>query len=231
MSAPFSEATWHFLDRLAAANTRATFEEDRATYEGAVVAPSVALVDSLAELLPARVHPGLQADPAVGRSRFRLNRDLRFSKDKTPYKTHLDFLFWIGDGPPRAQPACILRLTSTKVLLGAGQMGLSRDALARYRERLDDPVDGAAARAVVERLEAAGATLSDPDRVRVPKPYAADHPSAALLRCDGFHVTMSAPHPSALDTDEAGDFAAWCTERWTAYRPLLDWFAGGALCT
>ncbi len=228
MSAPFSEATWHFLDRLAAANTRATFEEDRATYEGAVVAPSVALVDSLAELLPARVHPGLQADPAVGRSRFRLNRDLRFSKDKTPYKTHLDFLFWIGDGPPRAQPACILRLTSTEVLLGAGQMGLSREALPRYRERLDDDGGGATVRAVVAALEADGATLSDADRVRVPKPYAADHPSADLLRRDGFHLTSSEPHPAALDSGEAGDFAAWCAERWSAYRPLLDWFVDGA---
>ena len=142
MTAGFSGATWDFLDRLAAANTRATFEAARGTYERAVVAPSVALVESLGDLLPARVHPGLQADPAVGRSRFRLNRDLRFSRDKTPYKTHLDFLFWVGDGPPRAQPACILRLTSTEVLLGAGQMGLSREALPRYRERLDDPEGG-----------------------------------------------------------------------------------------
>ena len=142
MTAGFSGATWDFLDRLAAANTRATFEAARGTYERAVVAPSVALVESLGDLLHARVHPGLQADPAVGRSRFRLNRDLRFSRDKTPYKTHLDFLFWVGDGPPRAQPACILRLTSTEVLLGAGQMGLSREALTRYRERLDDPEGG-----------------------------------------------------------------------------------------
>ena len=228
MTAAFSEATWRFLERLAAENTRATFEADRGTYDRAVVAPSVALVEALAELLPVRVHPGLQADPAVGRSRFRLNRDLRFSKDKTPYKTHLDFLFWIGDGPPRAQPACILRLTSAEVLLGAGQMGLSRDALDRYRERLDDAADGAEARAVVAALEAGGATLSDPDRVRVPRPYAVDHPSADLLRRDGFHVTNSEPRPAALDSDDVGDFAAWCAERWSAYRPLLDWFVPGA---
>ena len=143
MTAAFSGSTWHFLDRLAADNTRATFEAERGTYERAVVAPSVALVESLADLLPAQVHPGLQADPAIGRSRFRLNRDLRFSKDKTPYKTHLDFLFWVGDGPPRAQPACILRLTSTEVLLGAGQMGLRGPALDRYRSRLDNADDGA----------------------------------------------------------------------------------------
>ena len=228
MTAAFSGSTWHFLDRLAADNTRATFEAERGTYERAVVAPSVALVESLADLLPAQVHPGLQADPAIGRSRFRLNRDLRFSKDKTPYKTHLDFLFWVGDGPPRAQPACILRLTSTEVLLGAGQMGLSREALTRYRERLDDADGGATVRAVVAALEAEGATLSDADRVRVPRPYPADHPSADLLRRDGFHVTTSEPHPPTLDTGDGEDFAAWCADRWTAYRPLLDWFAAGA---
>jgi uncharacterized protein (TIGR02453 family) len=228
VTAAFSEATWQFLDRLAADNTRATFEAQRGTYDGAVVAPSVALVESLTALLPAEVHPGLQTDPAVGRSRFRLNRDLRFSKDKTPYKTHLDFLFWIGEGPPRAQPACILRLTSTEVLLGAGQMGLSREALARYRERLDDAGGGATVRAVVAALEADGATLSDADRLRVPKPYPADHPSADLLRRDGFHLTSSEPHPAALDSGDVGDFAAWCAERWSAFRPLLDWFVSGA---
>lgn len=222
MSSTFAPATWRFLDDLAADNTKATFEDRRDAYEADVVAPSVALVEALAGLLPERVHPGLQADPAVGRSRFRLHRDLRFAKDKTPFHTHLDFLFWLGAGPARQQPACILRLTSTEVLLGAGQLGLRGEALDRYRTRLVDPVEGAAVRAIVEGRRAAGAVLSDPARARVPRPYAADDPSAELLRRDGFHLTTTQPHPEAIVTDAC---ASWCAERWAPYAPLLDWLA------
>lgn len=222
MSSTFSSATWRFLDDLAADNTKVTFEAARPTYERDVVAPSVALVEALAGLLPEQVHPGLRADPAVGRSRFRLHRDLRFAKDKTPFHTHLDFLFWIGDGPPRQQPACILRLTSTEVLLGAGQVGLRGEHLDRYRARLADRVDGAVVRAVVADRLAAGDVLSDAARARVPRPYAADDPSADLLRRDGFHLSAATSHPADIDGDA---FAAWCAERWAPYGPLLDWLA------
>ena len=222
MSTTYSPATWRFLHDLAADNTRATFEARRDTYEADVVAPSVALVEALADLLPERVHPGLQADPALGKGRFRLHRDLRFAKDKTPFHTHLDFLFWVGDGSPRQQPACILRLTSSGVLLGAGQMGLQGEALDHYRARLVDPAEGAAIRAIVEERRIAGAVLSDPARARVPRPYATDDPSAELLRRDGFHLSTAAAHPAEI---EGHGFAAWCAERWAPYRPLLDWLA------
>jgi uncharacterized protein (TIGR02453 family) len=222
-SPTFSDATWRFLDRLAADNTRATFAAARESYARDVAAPCAAYVDALAELLPERVHPGLRGEAKVGRSLFRINRDVRFSRDKTPYKTHLDFLFWIGDGgQPREQPACIVRLTSSTVLLGAGQMGLKGDALDRYRRRLDDPDDGARLRAVVDALRDGGAELSDPDRVRVPKPYPTDHPRAELLRHDGFHASATYPHPSGVDTTR---FPGWCATRLAPYGPLLAWLA------
>ena len=220
----FSAASWAFLDRLATDNTKATFDAQRDVYEAAVVAPSRALVEALTPLLVERVHPGLRGEARVGRSLFRLNRDLRFSRDKTPYKTHLDFLFWVGDGPPREQPACILRLTSTAVLFGAGRAGLRGPALARYRERLDDPVDGAAVRSIVDDLVAQGAQLSEAARARPPRPFPADHPNAELLRRDGFHLSTTRPHPAALGT---GAFPAWLADRLAPTGPLLDWLVDG----
>jgi uncharacterized protein (TIGR02453 family) len=224
MSATFSPATWRFLDRLAADNTKATFDAERDVYTNEVAAPCAAYVEALADLLPEQVHPDLRGRAKVGRSLFRINRDVRFSRDKTPYKTHLDVLFWIGDdGPPRAQPACIVRLTISTVLLGAGQVGLKGDALDRYRRRLDDPEEGARLQGVLDALRADGGELSDPDRVRVPKPYAADHPRAELLRHDGFHVSATYAHPPAVETTR---FPDWCATRLAPYGPLLDWLAG-----
>ena len=224
MSTTFSPATWGFLARLAAANTKATFDAERATYRAEVVEPSGAYVERMAEVLPEVVHPGLRAEAKVGRSLFRINRDLRFARDAEPYKTHLDFLFWIGDGAPRDRPACIVRLTSTTVLLGAGRAGVRGEALARYRSRLDDPDDGARVRRVVAALTDGGAELSEPDRVRVPRGFTADHPSAELLRRDGFHLSQTRPHPPEIEGD---GFADWCADRLAAYAALLAWLAEG----
>lgn len=220
----FDEQTWRFLDRLDADNTKATFDALRDTYDDHVVRRSVDFVDAMGPLLTAQVHPEMHAEAKVGRSLFRINRDTRFAKDKTPYKTHLDFIFWIGDGPPREQPACILRLTSTEVLLGAGQAGLRGAALSRHRERLDDPGDGALIRDIVAALTTDGAELSDPVRAKPPRPLAVDHPNAELLRRDGFHLTTSHPHPASIHTAR---FPAWCARRLVPYRPLLDWLADG----
>ncbi len=224
MTATFGSETWTFLDALARDNTRTTFDASRATYQEHVAAPMVAYVEAMSTLLPERVHPGLRAEAKVGRSLFRINRDIRFSKDKTPYKTHLDLLFWIGDGSPREQPACIVRLTSTEVLLGAGQKGLRGARLDRYRTRLDDADDGATIERIVDGLQAKGASLSDPDRAKPPRPYPADHPHAELLRRDGFHLSTTYAHPPSIDTSR---FPAWCATRLAPYRDLLDWLAAG----
>ncbi len=222
MTATFGRETWAFLDALARDNTKATFDAARATYQEQVVAPSAAFVDAMATLLPERVHPDLRAEAKVGRSLFRINRDTRFAKDKTPYKTYLDFMFWMGDGSPREQPACIVRLTSTEVLLGAGQMGLRGPALDRYRSRLDNADDGATIERVVAGLLAKGASLSDPDRAKPPRPYPVDHPNAELLRRDGFHLSTTHAHPPSIDN---GRFPVWCATRLAPHRDLLDWLA------
>jgi uncharacterized protein (TIGR02453 family) len=224
MTDTFSAATWAVLDRLSHDNTTTTFEALRGAYHDDVAAPSAAFVERMAVLLPERVHPGLRAEAKVGRSLFRINRDTRFSKDKTPYKTHLDFLFWIGDGPPREQPACILRLTAADVLLGAGQMGLRSAVLDRYRQRLDEPDGGARLRNIAADLVARGAELSEPKRAKPPRPYPAEHLNAELLRRDGFHLTSRHPHPASITTSR---FPAWCATRLAPYRALLDWLADG----
>jgi uncharacterized protein (TIGR02453 family) len=156
----FPAEAWEFLDDLAAHNTSGYFNDHREQYRECVAIPSAAFVDALAPALQ-RVHPGLQGDPRVGRSQFRINRDTRFGHDKTAYKTYVDFLFWIGDGEPRRSPACIIRLTSTTVLTGAGQIGLTPAALDRYRTAVAGP-NGAQLRAIVDQLVSAGSELSDP---------------------------------------------------------------------
>ena len=118
----FPPDAWAFLTELQADNTKAFFDANRRRYDDGIAGPSKALVETLAVVLPDRLGLDVRAEPKVGRSLFRINRDTRFAADKTPYKTHLDFLFWVGDGPPRARPAFIMRITANSVLVGGGRM-------------------------------------------------------------------------------------------------------------
>ena len=68
--------------------------------------------------------------------------DVRFAADKTPYKTHIDFLFWIGEADAGSGPAGIMRITSSTVLLGAGRIRLRGQHLDRYRSAVTDPEHG-----------------------------------------------------------------------------------------
>lgn len=65
-------------------------------YEREVVLPARALVADVGVRVKARISVGPRADPKVGRSLFLINRDLRFSKDKTPYNPWVDMIFWEG---------------------------------------------------------------------------------------------------------------------------------------
>ena len=157
----------------------------------------------------------------MGRSLFRVNRDTRFATDKTPYKTHVDFVFWTGDGPPRSRPAFIMRITSAAVLIGAGRIGLSGPSLDAFRSALTDPARGTSIRTTVDDLLATGARLSEANRARPPRPHEPGHANADLLRRDGFHLTRTTPHPQELAT---AAFADWCTRSLTPFAPLIAWF-------
>lgn len=211
-----------FLTDLEADNTKAFFDANRRRYEDRIAGPSKALVESLADLLPERLGCDVRAEPKLGRSLFRINRDTRFAVDKTPYKTHLDFLFWVGDGPPRTRPAFIMRITASRVLVGGGRMGVTGRALDAYRAALDDPKHGAAVRAAVETLLGGGAELSDPDRARPPHLFPPEHRNADLLRRDGFHLSRTTPHPTQVASPA---FAEWCGEALVPFAPIVAWFA------
>ncbi|HUP71729.1 MAG TPA: DUF2461 domain-containing protein [Acidimicrobiales bacterium] len=216
----FLPSAFEFLRALATDNTKAFFDHQRETYRREIAAPAMLLVTALALELPLRVHPRLRGEARVGRSLFRINRDTRFSADKTPYKPYIDFLFWAGDDDPRTCPAAIMRITGTTVLVGAGRVGIRGVDLAAYRDSIVDTTRGPEVRAIVDQLVATGAELSDPSRATVPRPYPADHLNGDLLRRDGFHLTHTRAHPAAIASSA---FVDWCVDAFAPYSPLIDW--------
>lgn len=130
--------TLRFLRALRDGATRDWFTAHRADYLRDYDMPAKALVTAMAGRLP-DLSPGLHADPVVGGSIFRVNRDRRFAPDASPYKGYIDLWFWEGDRA-LAHGGLYLRITPDVVRFDVGARALSREALARYRRAILDPV-------------------------------------------------------------------------------------------
>lgn len=210
-----------FLAGLAANNTRGWFEANRGTYDEAIARPARAFVGALGPELRKTISPGIEFEPRVGKSLFRINRDLRFSKDKTPYNPWLDLVFWEGPNA-RTAPSLFLRIAATEVVLGAGVFALRGSDLDRYRDTVANTTRGADLSSILARLrrEWPHVETNEPTRARVPAGFPQDHPQADLLRRDALHAALRLPVPRTL---HAARFTGWCCERYRSFAPLHRW--------
>jgi uncharacterized protein (TIGR02453 family) len=208
-----------FLANLARNNERAWFHAHREEYEEYVLEPARDLVEALGAELQ-RFAPDVHAEPKVGGSIFRIARDTRFSRDKKPYKAHLDLWFWEGDGPSRTRPGYWFRLTPKQLVLGAGMHHFERDVLERYREAVVDAKLGSKLARAVAAVERAGGDVGGSRYKRIPAGYDADHKRAPLLLHDGLYAGSELPLPRELHTPR---FARFCADRYKRFAPLQRW--------
>jgi uncharacterized protein (TIGR02453 family) len=216
----FPEATFRFLRGLAAHNEKAWFEAHRADYEAGHVAPAQALVSALGPRLAAFA-PGLRFEPRVNGSIFRINRDVRFSRDKTPYKPHLDLWFWHGERRGWDAPGFFLRLFAGRLLLGAGLHTFGKPQLSAFRSAVLEERSGAALERVLARVQAAGPyAVGEPERKTIPRGFDKAHPRAALLLHESLHAGWEGPVPVEARTPA---FVDWCVRHFRALHPLSEW--------
>ncbi|MDO8483467.1 MAG: DUF2461 domain-containing protein [Candidatus Limnocylindrales bacterium] len=167
-----------FLADLAANNERAWFQPRKADYERLLKQPLEALCVALAERFEARGIP-LTADPA--RSPFRIYRDVRFSKDKSPYKTNIGASFpWTGGGD--SVPVGYFHLEPGEAFTGGGLWHPEPARLSAFRRLLD--TDPGRVHAVIDQpaFVATFGRLMGDQLTRVPQGYRSDHPEADLLK-------------------------------------------------
>jgi uncharacterized protein (TIGR02453 family) len=216
----FAPGALDFLSGLAQNNDRAWFTQHRDEYEQLLLEPARDLVVALGEELDRR-GLAVHADPRVNGSIFRINRDTRFSKDKTPYKTHLDLWVWQGEGPSRLCPGFFFRLTSDALLLGAGKHHFEPPLLERYRAAVAEPARGGALVEAVEAVERAGHELGGRRYKRQPAGYEAEGRRAELLLHDGlFAYTELRPAPPETHTRE---LPSLCAQRFAELEPVQAW--------
>lgn len=193
------------------------FDANRKTYNATVAGPTKAFVTALGDRLADGIVPAIEAQPKVNGSIAPINNDLRFSPDKPPYKDHLFLRFW--EGPNRkTAPTLMLRIAPDTVGYASG---ILFDDVDRWRHAIDDDITG---QALTDALDALGADrelqLDGAGYKRVPKPYAADHPRAALLKHKAFQARWLESTPASI-TDAA--FVDHCVEQLEACVDVHRW--------
>lgn len=204
----FPESGLRFLSDLADNNDREWWQANKKRYERDLLAPGKAFVAEVGDRLRS-IRPAIQSEPKVNGAIFRMNRDTRFSKDKTPYKTHFDMMFFEGSGRTRECAGLFMRITPDVVMVGSGKHGFAGPELAAYRERVADDDKGGALVSAIAKAEERGYELGGSHYKRVPKDYPADHARAELLKHNALHVGREvAPPPPELQSAAFLDWTA-----------------------
>jgi uncharacterized protein (TIGR02453 family) len=175
----FSPELFRFLRELAENNSRDWFQAHRDRYETTLREPCLRFISDLGPLLR-KVSRRVVADPRPsGGSLFRIYRDTRFSKDKSPYKTHAGMYFPVRGGKDVHTPGFYLHLEPGACFAAAGLWHPDSAALAKVREAIATrPADWKKARV--------GLSLEAERLRRPPRGYDADHPFIEDLKRKDF---------------------------------------------
>ena len=175
------EEALEFYEGLAADNSKAYWTEHKAVYEDKVLRPMTELLEELAaEFGEAKI--------------FRPYRDVRFSPDKSPYKTHIGAM--IGTG--------YIQLSAEGLAAGDGMYGMSPSQLGRYRQAVLSEQAGPELERVIAAIERHGIGVSARGALKTaPRGYPADHPRIGLLRYKGIVAWHQWPVEPWLETAEA----------------------------
>ncbi len=180
----FSPRTFAFLEDLRENNDRAWFEANKARYERDVRAGALAFIVDFAPRLE-KVSRHFRADPRKsGGSLFRIHRDTRFSRDKSPYKTHAGIQFRHRQGRDAHAPGFYLHLDPAGSFAGVGTWHPDGPALRAIRDAIVE--DGAGWRAAREGGFAAAYALAGDTLTRAPRGYDPSHPLIEDLKRKDF---------------------------------------------
>ncbi|TFV44587.1 DUF2461 domain-containing protein [Blastococcus sp. TF02A-35] len=195
-----------FYEGLEADNSKPYWTAHRTDYEAHVRGPMSALVEELA--------------PEFGTGKvFRPYRDVRFSHDKTPYKTHQGAVVTrvgLGTG------SWYVQISADGLTVSGGCWRLESDQVARYRRAVADELQGSRLAAEVGRLRAAAWEIEGDRLVRVPAGFSADHERIDLLRHRSLYATRHWTPEDWLHTRAAVDRVR---EGWRDLVALNTWFA------
>jgi uncharacterized protein (TIGR02453 family) len=192
-------AALDFYEDLEADNSKAFWTAHKHVYDESVKGPIDALVAELA--------------PEFGAAKlFRPYRDVRFAKDKTPYKTHQGV--WFGES------STYLHVSAAGLFVGGGYWDETSEQVTRFRRAIDDDVAGPALERAIAAVTKVKMDLAGNQLSRVPSGYPKDHPRADLLRYKSLTAHRELGAPAWLCTPKA---KTEITKAFRSLAPLIEW--------
>ncbi|MGD0674007.1 MAG: DUF2461 domain-containing protein [Polyangiaceae bacterium] len=216
----FADTDGRFFKSLAKKNEREWFLAHKEDFEEGWNEPMKALLRELREAIDAYYARCDLDEPKV----FRIFRDVRFSKDKSPYKTHIGGYIPLARSGKKATDlpmAVYFHVGAGEVFAAAGHYMMEKESLDRFRTAVADNRRGKELARVLAALAKKGFVAQPHERSkRVPKGFPPDHPRAELLMYKGLTVGFP-PVPKALLTSPK--LLKWLADGCRVSAPLVDW--------
>lgn len=216
----FPRETVTFLQKLAKNNNKAWFSEHKNDFEDNVLAPARDFVYEMGKQLR-EIAPNVVADPRVDKSIFRIYRDTRFSKDKSPYKTHLGIFFWEGDLPKMESSGFYFHLEPPRMMLAVGIYCFSKRLLSHYRESVVHEKTGPdLVRAIKQVSKRKRYSIGGKHYKKTPRGFDPNNENAELLLHNGLGAAIETEIPDELHSRH---IITDCFNKFKDMAPLHYW--------
>lgn len=215
----FPVAAFAFLSELAKNNNKSWFDENRARYKELVEAPAKLFVRDMLNRMQ-HIFPDIKA---LDGKLFRVYRDTRFSKDKTPYKTHIGMLFSESPGRACAEPVFYVHIEPKRLSLVTGVKEMDAEMLRSYRDAVANGKKGKRIEAILGTLLQQGISIRSEQYKCAPSGYDPNHKRADLLRNKSLYAERDSSLPRIIHATEFTDHCLVC---FSQTKPLYDWLKG-----
>jgi uncharacterized protein (TIGR02453 family) len=216
----FSKESIKFYADLKKNNKKSWFEKNKTIYESSVMAQTRMFVSEMGKQLK-QIAPNIIADPRVNKSIFKIHRDVRFSKDKTPYKTHLAVWFWEGHLPRMECSGFYFHLEPPNLMLGVGIYMFPKHVLQEFRKSVIHSIYGPQlAKLSADFSKKRKYNFGGKHYKKVPSGFDPAHKNSEFLLYNGLYAGTETKIPKELYSK---DILGYCKKTYKEMLPLHKW--------
>lgn len=186
----FKKEGIEFLKELKENNSKEWFENNRHIWEKEILIPNKAFIQEMGETLQILV-PTIHAKPKVGGSLFKIYRDIRFSKDKTPIKSKIGLLFWQGQAHRMQSSSFYMHYDKDGYFIATGIRNFKPPLLKTYREYIKDEERRNELHMILQDLKEKGYKLPEQRYKRIPRGFDGDEENIYLSLYDAMFAYKS----------------------------------------
>ena len=222
----FPDRSALFLKKLSRNNNRGWFQSNRDIYNEDFLEPAIKFVVEMGEKLMT-LSSDIHAIPKIDKSIFRIHRDVRFSKNKEPYKTNMGLYFWEGPGKKMEGSGYYFHLEPKRFGVGAGMYIFTKDHMKKFRETVADPARGKELDAIVKKITQKGTySVNGESFKKIPRGYDPNSKYAKYFLYNGIYAWYDGKDLSELKKTNP---VAYIFKKFKDLAPLHNWLVKNIL--